>query len=186
MLLNDRQIRTLAEEKEMISPFVGHKVQQEGRKSVISYGLSSYGYDIRVADEYKVFTQNAHNNGVDPKAINSTNFLSHTHAYCWIPPNSYALCRSLEYFKIPEDVFCIVLGKSTYARSGLIVNATPGEPGWEGEWTLELCNGTSLPIKIYSFEGIAQVLFLRGERPENLYGANGKYQNQRGVVLPKV
>lgn len=185
MLLNDKQIRERALEG-MITPYVDRKIREENGVGVISYGQSSFGTDIRVADEYEVFVTSPIHRGIDVKDPATFSLMRHKGDHCWIPPNSYALARSVEYFNIPEDVFCIVLGKSTYARAGLIVNATPGEPGWGGEWTLELCNGTPLPIKIYSFEGIAQVLFLRGERPEVLYGTDGKYQNQRGVVLPKV
>lgn len=167
----------------MIEPFVSPAV----REGVISYGLSSFGYDMRIADEYKIFTPNPYNTVVDPKAIDTRAFQDFKGDVCYIPPNSYALGRSVEYFRIPENVFCIVLGKSTLARAGIIVNVTPGEPGWEGYWTIEISNATPLPAKIYSNEGIAQVLFFEGERPViNYSDKQGKYMYQQGIVLPIV
>jgi dCTP deaminase len=181
---SDRWIRQMALEQGMIEPFVERQV----RAGVISYGLSSYGYDMRVADQFKIFTANPYNTVVDPKAIDPRAFTDFTGEVCIIPPNSYALARSVEYFRIPENVLVLVIGKSTYARSGIIVNVTPGEPGWEGQWTIEISNATPLPAKIYANEGIAQCLFLESDEVcEISYrGKSGKYQNQRGIVLPTV
>ena len=170
-------------EKEMIKPFV--KEQKSG--NIISYGLSSYGYDARVSNEFKIFTD-VNSAVVDPKNFKSNSFVSRTSKECIIPPNSFALASTVEYFKIPRDVLVICLGKSTYARCGIIVNVTPLEPGWEGHVTLEFSNTTPLPAKIYANEGAAQFIFLQGnEKPQVTYSdRNGKYMKQRGVTFPKV
>jgi len=159
MILPDHRIRTLATEHDMIDPFVDEQV----REDVVSYGLSSFGYDMRVAGEFRVFTPNVHNSVVDPKRIDERALVEHeADDHILIPPNSYVLGRSIEYFRMPSDTLGLVLGKSTYARSGIIVNVTPLEPGWEGHVTIEIGNGTPLPAKVYAEEGIAQVVFLRG------------------------
>ena len=167
----------------MIEPFVNKQV----RDGAISYGVSSYGYDLRVADEFKIFT-NVHNAIVDPKAFTDDSFVDFKGDVCIIPPNSFALARSVEYFRIPRDVLTICVGKSTYARCGLIVNVTPFEPEWEGYVTLEISNTTPLPAKVYANEGLAQVLFFEGdEMCVQSYGdKRGKYQNQLGVTLPRL
>lgn len=179
----DRWIRRMAQEHGMIEPFVEGQV----REGVISYGLSSYGYDMRVADEFKVFT-NVFNVVVDPKNFSQRSFVDLQGEYCDIPPNSFALTRSLEYFRIPRGVLCIVLGKSTYARAGLVINVTPLEPEWEGHITIEISNTTPLPARIYANEGIGQVLFLESdEQCETSYrDKKGKYQGQTGIVLPHI
>lgn len=184
MILADHEIRKLALEEQMIDPFQDGQV----RGGAISYGVSSFGYDMRIAGEFRVFTPNAWNSVVDPKDIDERAMVEYTvDNHILIPPNSYALGRSLEYFKIPDDVLCVVLGKSTYARSGIIVNVTPLEPGWEGHVTIEVSNATSLPAKIYANEGIAQVLFFRGIRPQTTYrDKGGKYQGQTGITLPRM
>jgi dCTP deaminase len=183
MLKSDRWIRRTCLEKKMVDPFVD---RQEGR-GMISYGLSSYGYDIRLSDEYKIFT-NVHGAIVDPKGFDPKAFVDYKGPFCVVPPNSFALARSVEYFKIPKNVLAICLGKSTYARCGIIVNVTPLEPGWEGHLTIEISNTTPLPAKVYSGEGIAQLLFLEGEEPcETSYAdRKGKYQSQQGIVGPRV
>jgi len=180
---NDRWIRRLALDHGMIEPFEDGQV----RDGVISYGLSSYGYDIRVAPEFKVFT-NVHNVVVDPKRFDDRSFVDVHADSCIIPPNSFALARTLERFRIPRDVLVVCLGKSTYARCGIIVNVTPLEPTWEGYLTLEISNTTPLPAKIYANEGIAQLLFFQGdEEPEVAYAdRKGKYQDQVGVTLPRM
>ena len=167
----------------MIEPFADDQV----RNGVISYGVSSYGYDMRVAREFKIFT-NALSAIVDPKAFDPKSFVEFEGDVCVIPPNSFALARSVEYFRIPRDVITICVGKSTYARCGIITNVTPFEPEWEGYVTLEISNTTPLPARIYANEGIAQVLFLGGEEPpEKSYAdKKGKYQKQMGVTLPKL
>jgi dCTP deaminase len=173
----------MSQEHGMIEPFEAGQV----REGVISYGLSSYGYDIRVAPEFKVFT-NVHHVVVDPKDFDDRSFVDINAKECIIPPNSFALARTLEYFRIPRDVLVICLGKSTYARCGIIVNVTPLEPTWEGYLTLEISNTTPLPAKIYGGEGIAQLLFFEGdEEPEIAYAdRKGKYMKQVGVTLPKL
>ena len=184
MLKNDRWIKRMAEEHRMIEPFVAEQVKE----GVISYGLSSYGYDIRVADEFKIFT-NVNATIVDPKNFDVKSFVDLQGSTCIIPPNSFALARSVEYFRIPRDVLAICLGKSTLARCGIIVNITPLEPEWRGYITIEISNTSPLPAKIYSGEGIAQVIFLRAEEPCEISYAEkeGKYQKQdRGIVLPRV
>ena len=191
MILNDREIARLAREHGMIEPFVPQQVRvlDEGtshERRVISYGLSSFGYDLRVAREFKIFT-NVNSSIVDPKHFDPKAFVDFEGDVCIIPPNSFALARSMEYFRIPEDVVCITLGKSTYARCGIIVNITPAEPGWRGYLTIEISNTTPLPARIYAGEGIAQMLFFRGERPDVTYASRqGKYQDQQGIVLPRV
>ncbi|HZW04746.1 MAG TPA: dCTP deaminase [Anaerolineaceae bacterium] len=179
----DHWIRKMAVEHGMIEPFVdGQK-----RAGVISYGLSSYGYDIRVADEFKIFT-NVYSAIVDPKNFTSQSMIDFKGDVCIIPPNSFALARTIEYFRIPRSVLTVCLGKSTYARCGIIVNVTPFEPEWEGFVTLEISNTTPLPAKIYSNEGIAQVLFFEGDEVcETSYAdKQGKYQNQPGILLPRL
>jgi len=173
----------MAREYQMIEPFVESQV----RGSAISYGVSSYGYDIRVADEFKIFT-NINNTVIDPKNFDPRSFVDVKTDVCIVPPNSFALARTIEYFRIPRDVLTICLGKSTYARCGIIVNVTPFEPEWEGTVTLEISNTTPLPAKIYANEGIAQVLFFQSDEPcEMSYkDKKGKYQAQTGVTLPKI
>jgi dCTP deaminase len=180
---SDRWIQVMARERGMIEPFVAEQV----RGGIISYGLSSYGYDMRVADEFKVFT-NVFNTLVDPKHFDPRSFVDIRGDYCDIPPNSFALARSVEYFRIPRNVLCIVLGKSTIARCGIIVNVTPLEPEWCGYVTIEISNTTPLPARIYANEGIAQVLFLESDEPPLVSYADkaGKYQNQTGVVPPRL
>jgi len=182
-VLSDRWIKKMALEKEMIKPFV--KKQVGGK--VISYGLSSFGYDARVSNNFKIFTD-VDSAVVDPKNFKQNSFVSKKVEECIIPPNSFVLASTVEYFKIPEDVLVICLGKSTYARCGIIVNVTPLEPGWEGHVTLEFSNTTPSPAKIYANEGAAQFVFLKGsEKPEITYSQrNGKYMKQTGVTLPKV
>lgn len=179
----DKWIRRMAQEHGMIEPFEAGQV----REGVISYGLSSYGYDIRVAPEFKVFT-NVHHVVVDPKDFDDRSFVDIHADHCIIPPNSFALARTVEYFRVPRDVLVVCLGKSTYARCGIIVNVTPLEPTWEGFLTLEISNTTPLPAKIYGNEGIAQLLFFEGdEEPEIAYAdRKGKYMKQVGVTLPKL
>jgi dCTP deaminase len=180
---SDRWIRQMAEEHRMIEPFSAGQV----REGCISYGVSSFGYDIRVSPEFKVFT-NVHNVVVDPKAFDDRSFVDVNAESCIIPPNSFALARTVEYFRVPSDVLVLCVGKSTYARCGIIVNVTPLEPGWEGFLTLEISNTTPLPAKIYANEGIAQLLFFRGsETPDVTYAdRKGKYQHQVGVTLPRL
>jgi dCTP deaminase len=180
---SDKWIRRMATEHRMIEPFVDTQI----REGVVSYGLSSYGYDIRVADEFKIFT-NINNTVIDPKHFDPRSFVDIKADMCIVPPNSFALARTIEYFRIPRDVLTVCLGKSTYARCGIIVNVTPFEPEWEGFVTLEISNTTPLPARIYSNEGIAQVLFFQSdEQCERSYAdKKGKYQGQQGVVLPKI
>ncbi|MDT8307882.1 MAG: dCTP deaminase [Anaerolineae bacterium] len=179
----DTWIREMALEHKMIEPFVDGQV----RENVISYGLSSYGYDIRVTDEFKIFT-NVHSAIVDPKHFKSESFIDYKGEVCIIPPNSFVLARTVEYFRIPRDILTICVGKSTYARCGLIVNVTPFEPEWEGYVTLEISNTTPLPAKVYAFEGIAQVIFLAAEDICRVSYAdrNGKYQKQQGIAMPRI
>jgi dCTP deaminase len=179
----DKWIRRMCEEHRMIEPFEAGQV----RDGVVSYGLSSYGYDIRVSKEFKVFT-NVYNAIVDPKRFDAKSFVDFTVDECIIPPNSFALARTEEYFRIPRNVLAVCLGKSTYARCGLVVNVTPLEPTWEGYLTLEISNTTPLPAKVYGGEGIAQLLFFEGdEEPEVAYAdRKGKYMMQQGVTLPRL
>ena len=182
-VLSDRWIKKMAISNEMIKPFI-EKQKAEG---IISYGLSYYGYDARVSNEFKIFTD-VNSAVVDPKNFKQNSFVSRKGKECIIPPNSFALASTVEYFKIPKNVLVICLGKSTYARCGIIVNVTPLEPGWEGHVTLEFSNTTPLPAKIYANEGAAQFVFLQGdEKPEKTYAQRkGKYMKQTGVTLPKV
>lgn len=182
---SDRWIREMAE-KGMIEPFEPEQVRRHGENSVISYGTSSYGYDVRCAPKFKVFT-NIHSAIVDPKRFDQRSFVDVEDEVCVIPPNSFALASTIEYFRMPEDVLTVCVGKSTYARCGIIVNVTPLEPEWEGHVTLEFSNTTNLPAKIYANEGVAQMLFFRAdERCLVTYkDRGGKYQGQTGVTLPK-
>jgi dCTP deaminase len=180
---SDRWIRRMAFEQQMIEPFADRQV----RDGCISYGVSSYGYDMRVADEFKIFT-NVLNSIVDPKNFDSKSFVEFQGDICIVPPNSFALARSVEYFRIPRNVITITVGKSTYARCGIITNVTPLEPEWEGHVTLEISNTTPLPARIYANEGIAQVLFFESDEPPEVSYKDkaGKYQAQRGITLPKL
>ncbi len=180
---NDRWITRMAREEGMIDPFEERQV----RAGVISYGVSSYGYDIRVADEFKIFT-NVNTAVVDPKSFDPRSLVDVTAEVCIIPPNSFALARTVEYLRIPRSIITVCVGKSTYARCGIIVNVTPFEPEWEGFATLEISNTTPLPAKVYANEGIAQVLFLEADEECEISYADkkGKYQAQTGVVLPRV
>jgi len=182
-IMPDTWIRQQAAEHGMIEPFV----ERQQREGVISYGLSSYGYDARVSDEFKIFT-NVDNAIVDPKDFSGSSFVDRTAPVCVIPPNSFALSRTVELIRVPRDVLVICLGKSTYARCGLIVNVTPLEPEWEGHVTLEISNTTPLPAKVYANEGICQFLFLKGEAPCEVSYADrrGKYMHQKGVTLPRL
>src|ERR1700749_4560771 len=180
---SDRWIRKMALEHDMINPFSEKQVRQ----NVVSYGLSSYGYDLRVADEFKIFT-NVNSTIVDPKAFDERSFVTVTANCAIVPPNSFALARSVEYFKIPRNVLTLCVGKSTYARCGIIVNVTPFEPEWEGFVTLEISNTTPLPARIHAWEGLAQVLFFSAAEPcETSYAERGgKYQSQRGITAPRM
>lgn len=180
---SDSWIRRMAQEHKMIEPFVDGQV----REGVISYGLSSYGYDIRVTNEFKIFT-NVHSAVVDPKNFDPKSFVDYKGDVCVIPPNSFVLAQTVEYFRIPRDVLTVCLGKSTYARCGLIVNVTPFEPEWEGYVTLEISNTTPLPARVYANEGIAQVLFFQSDEVcETSYAdRKGKYQKQQSIVLPRI
>ena len=182
-VLSDKWIKKMSQENEMITPFVEN--QQRGDN--ISFGLSSYGYDARVSNKFKIFT-NIHSTVVDPKNFSQESFVTKKEDVCIIPPNSFVLASTVEYFKIPRDVLVICLGKSTYARCGIIVNVTPLEPEWEGHVTLEFSNTTPLPAKIYANEGACQFIFLKGDQsPEVSYAdRKGKYMKQKGVTLPKV
>ena len=183
---SDKWIRRMAESHGMIEPFEAGQVRESEHGRVISYGTSSYGYDIRCSSEFKIFT-NINSAIVDPKEFDQSSFVDFEGDVCIIPPNSFALARTVEYFRIPRDVLTICLGKSTYARCGIIVNVTPFEPEWEGYVTLEFSNTTPLPAKIYANEGVAQVLFFQSDEPcETSYAdRGGKYQGQIGVTLPK-
>jgi len=180
---SDRWIRRMAHEHDMINPFSEKLVRQ----GVVSYGLSSYGYDLRVADEFKIFT-NVNSTIVDPKKFDERSFVTVNSDVCIVPPNSFALARSVEYFKVPRSILTLCVGKSTYARCGIIVNVTPFEPEWEGFVTLEISNTTPLPAKIYANEGLCQILFFESDEIcETSYkDRSGKYQSQTGIVLPKV
>jgi len=182
-IMSDKWIRAQAQEHGMIEPFV----DRQRREGTISFGLSSYGYDARVANEFKIFT-NVNSAVVDPKDFSRDSFVDRVAEVCIIPPNSFVLARTVEYFRIPRDVLVICLGKSTYARCGIIVNVTPLEPGWEGHVTLEFSNTTPLPAKIYANEGACQFLFLQGNEPCEVSYADraGKYMGQQGVTLPKL
>jgi dCTP deaminase len=183
---SDRWIRQMATDHNMIEPFVHDQVREVDNQRVISYGTSSYGYDVRCAADFKVFT-NINSAVVDPKQFDESSFVDKRSDICIIPPNSFALARTVEYFRIPRTVLTICLGKSTYARCGIIVNVTPLEPEWEGHVTLEFSNTTPLPAKIYANEGVAQMIFFESDEVcETSYSERGgKYQGQRGVTLPK-
>ena len=180
---SDRWIREMCVEHRMIEPFEDRQV----RHGVISYGISSYGYDLRIADEFKIFT-NVNSTIVDPKALDAATMVDFKGPVAIIPPNSFALGRSVEYFRVPRNVLCVCVGKSTYARCGIITNVTPFEPEWEGHVTLEISNTTPLPARVYANEGIAQVLFFEGDEPcETSYKDRaGKYQRQSGITLPRL
>lgn len=182
-IMPDRWIKEMAKENGMIEPFA----DKQHRQGIISYGVSSYGYDARVADEFKIFTD-VDNAIVDPKNFTPSSFVTRKTDVCVIPPNSFALARTVEYFRIPKDILVICLGKSTYARCGIIVNVTPLEPEWEGQVTIEISNTTPLPAKIYANEGICQLLFLKGSEPCEVSYAdkNGKYMKQMGVATPRL
>lgn len=184
----DAWIRRMAQDCKMIEPFVDHQVRfSENGEKLVSYGLSSYGYDLRVSDEFKVFT-NVYNSLVDPKCFTEDAFIDIKGKFCIIPPNSFALARSVEYFCIPRTILTMCIGKSTYARCGIIVNVTPFEPEWEGHVTIEISNTTPLPAKIYANEGIAQVIFFEAAQECMVSYADrgGKYQKQRGITVPIV
>jgi len=180
---SDRWIKKMASEAKMIEPFE----ETRGSQGIISYGLSSYGYDIRVADEFKIFT-NIYTSIVDPKNFDPKSFVDFKGLICTIPPNSFVLGRSVEYFRIPRNIMTICVGKSSYARCGIITNVTPLEPEWEGYITLEISNTTPLPARIYANEGIAQVLFFESDEPCLISYADkkGKYQGQKGITVPRV
>ena len=184
---SDRWIREMAQDHGMISPFEPQMIRERDGEKIVSYGTSSYGYDIRCAPEFKVFT-NINSTIVDPKAFDPHSFVEFNGDHCIIPPNSFALARTVEFFKIPRNILTICVGKSTYARCGIIVNVTPFEPEWEGYVTLEFSNTTPLPAKIYAGEGCAQVLFFESDEVcEISYkDRGGKYQGQSGVTLPKI
>ncbi|MBC79926.1 MAG: dCTP deaminase [Gammaproteobacteria bacterium] len=183
---SDGWIRRMANKHGMIEPFEADQVRDNDGSRVISYGTSSYGYDVRCSDEFKVFT-NIHSATVDPKSFDEQSFVDYKGDVCVIPPNSFALASTIEYFRIPRSVLTVCLGKSTYARCGIIVNVTPLEPEWEGHVTLEFSNTTTLPAKIYANEGVAQMLFFESDEIcETSYAdRGGKYQGQTGVTLPK-
>lgn len=183
---SDKWIRKMAEQYQMIEPFEAKQVSRNENGKIVSYGTSSYGYDVRCARDFKVFT-NINSAVVDPKAFDSNSFVNVTSDVCIIPPNSFVLAHTVEYFRIPRDVLTICLGKSTYARCGIIVNVTPLEPEWEGHVTLEFSNTTNLPAKIYANEGVAQMIFLGTDDicEVSYKDRNGKYQGQKGVTLPR-
>ena len=183
---SDKWIKDMAKNQGMIEPFQENQIKSNGNGRIVSYGTSSYGYDVRCADEFKVFT-NINSSMVDPKNFDDQSFVDIKSDVCTIPPNSFALARTVEYFRIPRQVLTLCLGKSTYARCGIIVNVTPLEPEWEGHVTLEFSNTTSLPAKIYANEGVAQFIFLESDEVcETSYkDRDGKYQAQKGVTLPK-
>ena len=184
---SDRWIAKMAEEHQMISPFeAGQISHNKDGERIVSYGTSSYGYDVRCSNEFKIFT-NVHSSVVDPKKFSPDNFVAISGNSCIIPPNSFALAHTIEFFKIPRKILTVCLGKSTYARCGIIVNVTPLEPEWEGQVTLEFSNTTPLPAKIYAFEGVAQMLFLESDQvcKTSYADRKGKYQGQKGVTLPR-
>ena len=182
---SDKWIRKMAEQHNMIDPFAKTQVRETDNNKIVSYGTSSYGYDVRCADEFKIFT-NINSAIIDPKNFAKESFVDIKAGVCIIPPNSFVLARTIEYFRIPRNVLTICLGKSTYARCGIIVNVTPLEPEWEGHVTLEFSNTTNLPAKIYANEGVAQMLFLESDEPceQSYKDRGGKYQGQTGVTLP--
>ncbi|HET7371097.1 MAG TPA: dCTP deaminase [Gammaproteobacteria bacterium] len=183
---SDKWIRRMAEQEGLIEPFEAGQVRANEGGKIVSYGTSSYGYDVRCANEFKIFT-NINSAVVDPKAFDANSFVDFSGPVCIIPPNSFALARTVEYFRIPRNVLTVCLGKSTYARCGIIVNVTPLEPEWEGHVTLEFSNTTPLPARVYANEGVAQMLFFESDEVcETSYkDRGGKYQGQRGVTLPK-
>jgi dCTP deaminase len=183
---SDKWIRRMAEEHRMIEPFAKSQVREKINTKIVSYGTSSYGYDVRCANEFKIFT-NINSAIIDPKNFAKESFVDVNADVCIIPPNSFVLARTIEYFRIPRNVLVICLGKSTYARCGIIVNVTPLEPEWEGHVTLEFSNTTNLPAKIYANEGVAQMLFLESDEvcEQSYKDRGGKYQGQTGVTLPK-
>ena len=183
---SDNWIIEQAEKKQLIKPFEKEQIREVDNKKVISYGVSSYGYDVRCANEFKIFT-NTFSSVVDPKNFDEKSFVDIQDSECSIPPNSFALARTVEYFKIPRSILTLCLGKSTYARCGIIVNVTPLEPEWEGHVTLEFSNTTNLPAKIYANEGVAQMLFFESDQvcKTSYKDRGGKYQGQTGVTLPK-
>ena len=183
---SDKWIKDMAKNQGMIEPFQENQIKSNGNGRIVSYGTSSYGYDVRCADEFKVFT-NINSSMVDPKNFDDQSFVDIKSDVCTIPPNSFALARTVEYFRIPRQVLTLCLGKSTYARCGIIVNVTPLEPEWEGHVTLEFSNTTSLPAKIYANEGVAQFIFLESDEVcvTSYKDRDGKYQGQKGVTLPK-
>lgn len=186
-ILNDKEIKELCLKKNMIDPFIGTSVRQnkDGNK-IVSYGLSSFGYDVRLSNQFKIFS-NINSTVVDPLSFDEKACVDYSGEYCIIPPNSYILGVTIEYFRIPEDIMVICLGKSTYARCGAIVNVTPIEPGFEGQVVIEISNATPLPLKVYANMGIAQFLFFKGNKCEVSYGTKkGKYQGQTGITLAKV
>lgn len=182
---SDKWIREMAEKYRMIEPFAPQQVRKEGHQRIVSYGTSSYGYDVRCANDFKIFT-NINSAIVDPKAFDPNSFIDVRADVCIIPPNSFVLARTVEYFRIPRNILTICLGKSTYARCGIIVNVTPLEPEWEGHVTLEFSNTTNLPAKIYANEGVAQMIFLEADEvcEVSYKDRGGKYQGQKGVTLP--
>ncbi|MFN3785609.1 MAG: dCTP deaminase [Thiothrix sp.] len=182
----DHWIRRMAKQHSMIVPFAPEQIRTANGEKIVSYGTSSYGYDVRCADEFKIFT-NINSTIVDPKAFDAKSFVDFKGNVCIIPPNSFALARTVEYFRIPRNVLVVCLGKSTYARCGIIVNVTPLEPEWEGHVTLEFSNTTPLPAKIYANEGVAQMLFFESDETcaTSYKDRDGKYQGQTGVTLPK-
>lgn len=182
----DKWIRRMALKKGMIEPFESEQIRHNGLERIVSYGTSSYGYDVRCADEFKIFT-NINSAIVDPKAFDGKSFIDIKSDLCIIPPNSFVLARTIEYFRIPRNILTICMGKSTYARCGIIVNVTPLEPEWEGHVTLEFSNTTNLPAKIYANEGVAQMIFLESDEICDISykDRGGKYQGQTGVTLPK-
>jgi dCTP deaminase len=184
---SDKWIRRMAAEQKMIEPFEPAQVKEIQGRKIVSYGTSSYGYDIRCSTDFKIFT-NVNSTIIDPKAFDEKSFVDYRGDVCIIPPNSFALARTVEYFRIPRNVLTICLGKSTYARCGIIVNVTPLEPEWEGHVTLEFSNTTPLPARIYANEGVAQVIFLESDEVcETSYrDRGGKYQGQKGVTLPRI
>lgn len=186
-LRSDKWIRQMAIDNKMIEPFADRQVREKNGERLVSFGLSSYGYDLRVAEEFKVFT-NVHSTIVDPKNFHANAFVTINGTSCIIPPNSFALARSVEYFRIPRSILTLCIGKSTYARCGIIVNVTPFEPEWEGYVTLEISNTTPLPAKIYAGEGLAQVLFFEAnEECEVSYAdRNGKYMKQLEITYPSI
>jgi dCTP deaminase len=183
---SDRWIRHMAESHAMIKPFAPIQMREHQGHKLVSYGVSSYGYDIRCSNEFKIFT-NVNSAIVDPKAFDEKSFVDFTGEVCLVPPNSFALTRTLEYFHIPRNILAICLGKSTYARCGVVINVTPLEPEWEGHVTIEISNTSPLPAKIYANEGIAQLLFFESDEicEQSYLDRQGKYQGQIGVTLPR-